>query len=524
MLGFLPRPLRDELLYSLLARYRLLTGSLDSKQILDAAFQGNSRYVSVDLPGRLRALEDALPGDGWKAEVLATEHTTLPYYSRLISADVYQRLRGGLLDGWTSAGMGGLSPLLMSVTGHPTLNLCPACVKEEQAEQGMSAWHRVHQLPGVFVCPLHEIALRTTNIQVRAQSRLLPCMASRSDSAPIAAAIKGYTAVSVAVNSDWLLHNPSGPIEAVELRAGVRAMLKDGGWLDRGNMVRRGLRQALSDKFGSANLDALGCHVGVVGNRDAWVSWLWEKRNRVRAHPLRYLLLLAFLDRKVEDLFKFAGKELPEDEPSNRPGKHRREAPSDPNFIGTHRAVVLAKIAARPGAGRTELRACSVSFKHLSMYDLDWLEEVLPPEKSKATIHDWSARDSELLPDVTKAIAALRVEAGRPVRITFNRIAIAAGERGLLHAQRERLSKCAAAMDAATENDLAFSRRRLDWAANEMVVRGDLLQWSTLATLGKLSGPWRPTLEPYARAMFERMLDAELGKPFEPDRMADEHG
>lgn len=56
MLGFLPQPIGDELLYSMLARYRELSASTTSKPTMDAAFGGDGRYANVGLPGRLRTV------------------------------------------------------------------------------------------------------------------------------------------------------------------------------------------------------------------------------------------------------------------------------------------------------------------------------------------------------------------------------------------------------------------------------------------------------------------------------------
>ena len=515
MLGFLPAPLGDELLYSMLARYRVLAGGVDSRQIMDAAFGNGGKYAYVVLPGRLRYLAASLPGKEWTAERLAADHTILPYFARLLPREKYERMVDGLLDGWDSGGFNGMSPTLMAVASHRFLNFCPECVAEEQEWTGMSAWHRVHQLPGVFVCPTHLVPLRRSDILASGQAKLISCVADGSDGAPLVPILEGAVAASIARNSLWLLTNAGEPTDPATVRAGVRTMLREAGWISKNNMVARGLRQALAGRLGEAALQALGCRVGIVGNRDAWVGWLWEQRDALRAHPLRYLLLLAFLDREVSDLFAFVGKALPDDEPvilkQNRPSISRRQVPERPKIIARHRARTLAALADFPEDSRTELRLKCSSIIYLARHDAAWLEAHLPPERSKATVHDWAKRDAALLPLVLFAIARLQARPGRPVRLTVSRVAIEAGE-SVLTARKAKLPLCTTAAEAAAEDDLAFARRRLDWAANEMVRRGGLLQWSTLATFGKLHGPWRPALEPYARELFERMLVAAPGE------------
>jgi hypothetical protein len=330
-------------------------------------------------------------------------------------------------------------------------------------------------------------------------------------------------AASVARNSLWLLENRGLPIEPTALRAGVRAIMREAGWITETNMVRAGIREAVAKKLGATRLEALGCRLGLVGNRDAWLGWLWEKRPDIRAHPLRYLLLLAFLDRDASDLFAFEGEDIPE-EPAvilnqRRADIVRRAVPARPAIIEQHRRTVLAMIAANPGAGRTELRNASQRpFVYLARHDPEWLEEHLPPERSKAKPRDWSAIDTAFLPLVQAAIARLRARPGRPVRITATGIAIESGKKGTLLSEADRLPLCTAAAEAASEDDVLFARRRLDWAANEMVIRGDDLQWAKFATFSKLNGPWRPALDEYARNLFELMVKSVPGKSMFPVR------
>ena len=82
----------------------------------------------------------------------------------------------------------------------------------------------------------------------------------------------------------------------------------------------------------------------------------------------------------------------------------------------------------------------------------------------------------------------------------------------------DRLPLCTAASKAASEDDVLFARRRLDWAANEMVMRGDALQWAKFATFSKLNGPWRPALDAYARSLFDLMVRSVPGKAMFPVR------
>lgn len=506
----------------MLARLGGLSVSTTSKPLMDAAFGGDGRYANVGFPGRLKNVSAAVPGRKWTPERLASDHTLLPYYERLVPARTRDRMRVGLLDGWTTGGMDGLSSYIGSVTPFRTLNFCPECVVADMRGL-MSAWRRVHQLPGVFVCPEHLVPLRTTEVSALNQAQLFRCPTEPGEGKPVVQVLHDDAAASVARNSLWLLENHGMPMDPVALRAGVRALMRDAGWITEAGLVRAGIRDAMAGKIGAARLEALGCRIGLVGNRDAWLGWLWEDRPDIRAHPLRYLLFLAFLGRDVADLFAYEGREIP-DEPAvvlnqRRADIVRRDVPSRPAIIERHRRTVLAMIAANPAAGRTELRSASQRpFVYLARHDAEWLEKNLPSEMTKAKPLDWSAMDATLLPLVEAAIARLRARPGRPVRITATGIAIETGKKATLLNNAGRLPLCTAGAEATSEDDVLFARRRLDWAANEMVIRGDDLQWAKFATFSKLNGPWRPALDAYARELFERMVGAVPGQAMFPVR------
>lgn len=52
-----------------------------------------------------------------------------------------------------ASGMAG-QPLMKRV-----MHCCPLCIQEDERKFGIAFWHTVHQLPGVFHCPVHHVAL-----------------------------------------------------------------------------------------------------------------------------------------------------------------------------------------------------------------------------------------------------------------------------------------------------------------------------------------------------------------------------
>jgi hypothetical protein len=503
MLGCLPKPIDDELLYSILARYRTLIGTPASRLVLASAFGCEQRYAYVSLPDGLAHLADSLPAVDWRPEQLVDDFTLFPFFARFLAPQIHSEIRNRLIDGTITAHPNLRKLFRNQIIGHKTLNFCPACVESDAKRWGMPGWRRHHQMPGVFVCAEHALRLRSSGILTVPQYELIACPSNPDEGMPLPDIVSDTTAISLARNSEWLLKNPGPPTPPNVLRAGVRALLREAGWIGKSNAVGSGLRPALSEFFGSAALDALGCR---PTTKNSWLGWLWQSRIGIRAHPTRYLLLLAFLGREVSDLFAYLGTDVVE-ERAKCPSQNR--APGRPSVKERHRANVLSVISAHPTASRAELRNIAHRpFRYLARHDPEWLKRQLPPTRSKARPIDWIAVDAALLPEMEAAITRLKTAKGRPPRITLNTIAREARQHYWLMLREDRIPLSLAIANAAVETDVDWTKRRLDWAANDMLARGDTLHWTRLARLSRLYGPCRSTLEGYARQLFSRMQEA----------------
>ncbi len=88
----------------------------------------------------------------------------LGYYLRewppITAGAIIQRLSQGPAGplkeelGWLATRLG---------AAHHPLKACPACIGDDVREHGLPAWRLVHQAPGVWLCPMHDESLWTTN-------------------------------------------------------------------------------------------------------------------------------------------------------------------------------------------------------------------------------------------------------------------------------------------------------------------------------------------------------------------------
>jgi hypothetical protein len=313
MIGYCPAAAPEELLYSALARCWDTVQFRSSKEFSEALFGAHTSTASIDLPTRLEALIGHTP-PGWakSAASLIANHTLLPYYARIASPDIvgqaHQRMRTGV--GW-------VHPLLSlptsGITAPKCLQLCIRCAEDDCARLGEPVWRRVHQLPGVFVCPQHgELLVEGTPRRPRRDVRRyhsafdfwhgqagepsdLLSRRLRTQGAPQAALM------FVAKQSQWLLSAPlPAEGERIDVPARYAHLLGELGLRTKeGRTDVASVRRALRDHFGNEWLDSVGLGVHEKVRGHDWVGYLLRRGMEV-SHPLRHILLWSALGTTAE--------------------------------------------------------------------------------------------------------------------------------------------------------------------------------------------------------------------------------
>lgn len=156
MLLTFPSPYPDELLIGVYTRwFQRVRAPIERMTTL--LFDSTTIFIKADLPHRLSLLRDRLPP--WyrpTIEELIDNHTLLPFYQLCSFRSEYRNH-------------------MMGMTWHPydrslkmrnvqSLRYCPLCCYEDLEQGGEYYWHRSHQIPGVQVCPVHEVFLESSDI------------------------------------------------------------------------------------------------------------------------------------------------------------------------------------------------------------------------------------------------------------------------------------------------------------------------------------------------------------------------
>jgi hypothetical protein len=145
----LPRPYRDELVYSAIARYFAYMQPA-ARNTAYKSLTGKVRF-SLDYVNDASELADKVRLTwGKSAGEIIKQHTLLPFYGSLLRPDAYLHciavLSRGKATGKVPIGSPGREKIL---------RFCRSCVSEDLANFGETYWRRSHQMSGVYICVRH---------------------------------------------------------------------------------------------------------------------------------------------------------------------------------------------------------------------------------------------------------------------------------------------------------------------------------------------------------------------------------
>lgn len=308
MVSFFPTAYPDELLYSILARYYVRSANISPKAVLDDLFGSTTVIATFDLPSHLESLVSNLPLlSAHTVESFIERHTLFPLYApflpperALIVSDSMRHHFYG--DIHTRVGI-----MASSVPVYPYFRFCPVCLREETEKYGEAYWHRLYQIPGVLVCPVHYVLLQQSTIKTTGNNRHEFCAADehncRSELMVVNYSNETFNKLTLlARDIDTLLNLSLEPKSAEWYRKQYQNLLIDKRLATAsGRIHQKLLLQEFTGFYGSEFLEAV--HSPIENNSES--NWLSEivRKHRKTFHPIRHILLIRFLGQTVESFF-----------------------------------------------------------------------------------------------------------------------------------------------------------------------------------------------------------------------------
>ncbi|PRS29060.1 transposase [Bacillus sp. RJGP41] len=305
MLHWFPTPYPDELLYSVLARYHVWSGNTSPKMTTEELFGKRTVRSVWDLPANLNVLLNQM-GSYWNADQLIYNHTMYPYYATFLLPKQAKQVKKSMLDTDGSTIHTRIGVVASNVKIKTNLWVCSDCIKDDMDIFGETYWRRVHQAPGVFVCPNHKKILEETTVSVKAQNQHEFIVAT-PDVERTKVSLDGLNKeefqilTEVAKETVSLLNNTRLQANDNTIRSKYLELLKQKGFASVNGMVKRDrLYQNFGVKFSDRSLELL--QSPVMFEESDWLTMIFQK-HRKSFHPIRHLLVMMFLETDLDHLF-----------------------------------------------------------------------------------------------------------------------------------------------------------------------------------------------------------------------------
>jgi hypothetical protein len=267
--------------------------------------------TAVDLPSHLSYLLSALPsGHCYTVDRLIDAHTLLPFYSPFLPLERVNRIREDMGTGNSSAlhKCSGITP--SSIRSPNWFRFCPLCTEEDEKQFGEGYWHRLHQITGVEVCPIHNIFLENSNAPARNRRysrQYLSAEQTIQVTVPRLLDLSNHShqiLLKIARDVAWLLSQRNLVPGLQSLRNRYLKVLLDHRYASYHGIVHGlSLINAFKSFYSNSLLGQLQCQL----DKPSDSTWLYRlvkpyKNTKVN-HPLRHLLLIQFLGHTAEEFF-----------------------------------------------------------------------------------------------------------------------------------------------------------------------------------------------------------------------------
>lgn len=495
MIAQFPTAYPDELVYSILARYYMKSGYINFVRAAEELFLRKTTAPSVEFMNEYRdEIKRLLAGDGTMEDV-ALQHTMFPEFGRFIGAERRRKALAGVAAGDPQSTY--LVAMPTNKTGKPRhIWYCPECAREDRERYGETYWHRVPQIIGLDLCPVHGCRLIETDIEISGRSS--PDLIAAEEIIPVDTQSEKDTDGRILELARYMADVFQSPVP----------MDKDtpvGIYLDsrlQGTKYKslRGLMRKMSvlrDDF-----DRFCSGIGI----QAPERWKVDKIFCGSNFSFSEICLLAFF-------LAISPQDLVEMQMQKTPTRYLY----DRKIRTMHQKGMNYRVIADAIGG---------SYDYVKMIGEHGHAPVTRKKKNRrggAKEYDWNKLDQESLPKVQAAIAEMEAADGinRPRRITVTGVAKQAG---ISNQQiRNSLPLCRAEIQGHMVSTAEFWAKETIWALHQVQLRGETPNWKHLRIITNISradmDQCIPYLSKYATAKEMALL---VRQGVIPDRIQEE--
>lgn len=307
MMTFFPIPYKDELLYSILARYHIRSGNISYKATIEDVFGSKTAAAVVDLPCNIENLINNMPvNETFTTQEIIDSYTNIPFYGAFLSSERARQIRNSMLGSRGGDIYSRIGLMASNIIANRFLKFCPVCIKEDYKNYGEMYWHRIHQIPGV-ICPQHGVLLLDSKVLLVSYNKHL-FTAGNFDNCRIPdksvcfskALLKKLSDFSLDVK--YLFDNKFPNREGTWFKKQYIEILKEKNYATvNGRLYRKRLFKDFNDFYGKEFLQYVQSEINPYSQTN-WLTDLIYSNNKT-SHPIRHLILIRFLQVSISDIF-----------------------------------------------------------------------------------------------------------------------------------------------------------------------------------------------------------------------------
>ncbi|MBH9968629.1 TnsD family Tn7-like transposition protein [[Bacillus] enclensis] len=293
MIGYFPKPYKDEVIYSIVARYHFHIGNSSKAKTLDELFLSKKTAVNPEYINNIETLEGNIKHlFKEKSDInILMKHTTAPLYFPFINSK--------LENPYVLSSLYRYNKRLDDVKPKENLHFCSDCLNEQIEELGEGYWSRLHQLPGVFVCVKHKKPLIEHPINIvrlKSSGFLLPESFSFKHISPFNKPINLEEHIAIAKDIEFLFGFRGSFLEDELYKKYITAIRNNGIGYPISKM-KKNLSNLLLATYSENTLDLLNSNI----KKHDWIDSLFNERKYFNIHPVRQVLLMRALSGSVKD-------------------------------------------------------------------------------------------------------------------------------------------------------------------------------------------------------------------------------
>jgi hypothetical protein len=308
VLSFFPDPYTDELLYSVFARYHVRGGNTSPKITLKELFGNTNASAIIDFPCNLNSIIKNLSCfSNYTSMGFIYENTIYPLFAPFIPEARAKLILKAMKSNNGDSIYTRLGVMASTIKAPEFLRFCPSCFKSDLESYGEAYWHRIHQIPGVILCPKHNTFILNSSVCCHGLNKHEYKAANRDNCRNYPYIIKASEhdmdkLLDLSKNIDSLLSNKikNKSMEWFHEKY-INILINKGYATPNGSLYREAFAKDFYNYYGEnflnltqAKFDLYSC--------DNWIFDIVRKPRKV-FHPIKHLLLIKFLGFSLEEFF-----------------------------------------------------------------------------------------------------------------------------------------------------------------------------------------------------------------------------